>query len=126
MADAPTLLAGALVGAAVWRVGVIAAVLSGRAGLPRVGEAPAPRETPLVSILVPARNEERNIGTCLASLSLQTYPQLEIVVVDDDSRDRTPEIVAAAARRDGRIRMLTLAGPPPGWTGKNFALASGV
>jgi chlorobactene glucosyltransferase len=66
------------------------------------------------------------VGACLASLSAQTYPDLEIVAIDDGSSDRTPAILAAAAARDPRIRVLRVDGPPPGWTGKSFALASGV
>ena len=77
-------------------------------------------------MLVPARNEERGVGVCLASLSAQTYPHLEIVAVDDGSTDRTPAILADAARRDARIRVLRVEGPPPGWTGKSHALDSGV
>ena len=85
-----------------------------------------PRETALVSVVVPARNEERNVGACLASLSTQTYPGLEIIAVDDGSTDGTPAILADAARRDPRVRILRVDGPPPGWTGKSFALDTGV
>jgi glycosyltransferase involved in cell wall biosynthesis len=60
------------------------------------------------------------------SLAAQTYPHLEIVAVDDGSSDRTPAILADLARRDPRIRVLRVDGPAPGWTGKSFALASGV
>jgi hypothetical protein len=79
-----------------------------------------------VSALIPARNEERGVGACLASLSAQTYPHLEIVAVDDGSSDRTPAILAEAARHDPRVRVLRVDGPPAGWTGKSFALMSGV
>jgi glycosyltransferase involved in cell wall biosynthesis len=77
-------------------------------------------------VLVPARNEERNVGACLASLSAQACPSLEIIAVDDGSTDGTPAILAAAARRDPRVRILRVDGPPPGWTGKSFALEAGV
>jgi cellulose synthase/poly-beta-1,6-N-acetylglucosamine synthase-like glycosyltransferase len=79
-----------------------------------------------VSVLVPARNEERGVGACVESLAAQTYPHLAIVAVDDGSGDRTPAILADLARRDPRIRVLRVEGPAPGWTGKSFALASGV
>jgi len=49
------------------------------------------REKPLVSVLVPARNEEHNIQKCLRSLFAQDYPRLEILVWDDCSTDRTRE-----------------------------------
>ena len=51
------------------------------------------KEEPLVSVLVPARNEEDNIGRCLKSLSKQDYTNLEILVLDDNSNDRTSHIV---------------------------------
>jgi glycosyltransferase involved in cell wall biosynthesis len=47
---------------------------------------------PLVSVIVTTRNEERNIGNCLKSIQLQTYKSIEIIVVDNDSTDRTKEI----------------------------------
>jgi chlorobactene glucosyltransferase len=77
-------------------------------------------------VLVPARNEERGIGVCVDSLAAQSYPQLEIVAIDDGSSDRTPAILADAARRERRLRVLRVEGPAPGWTGKSFALAAGV
>jgi glycosyltransferase involved in cell wall biosynthesis len=77
-------------------------------------------------VLVPARNEERSIGACLASLSAQTIPRLEIIAVDDGSTDHTPALLADAARRDPRVRVLRIEGPPAGWTGKSFALSSGM
>ena len=123
------LLAGAVLGVgvpAVWRVARVMTVLGRLAQLPRVADAPVPTDTPPVSILVPARNEERGLAACLASLSAQTYPRLQLVVVDDGSGDRTAEIAAAAAARDPRLTVLRLPGPPPGWTGKNFALAQAV
>jgi hypothetical protein len=121
------LLAAALLAPAVWRVVVVAAILRGRTRLPRVVEAPRPAgSSPLVSVIVPARNEERALGACLASLSAQTHERLEILVVDDASTDQTPEIIADAANREPRIRPLRVPGPPAGWTGKSFAVASAV
>jgi chlorobactene glucosyltransferase len=111
---------------ALWRLGRIGAVLRGRARLPRASEAPPARGSRLVSVLVPARNEARDVAACLASLSAQTFPNLEIVAVDDASTDRTPAILADAARRDPRLQVLRVEGPPSGWTGKSFALTSGV
>lgn len=119
-------MAGAAVAAVAWRLLVIGRVLARATGVPRVSEAPAPRGNPLVSILVPARNEERTLPACLASLASQRHPALEIILVDDASTDRTAEVARAAADRDARLRVIRTAGPPPGWTGKNFALASGV
>ncbi|OFW55315.1 MAG: hypothetical protein A2V75_11040 [Actinobacteria bacterium RBG_16_70_17] len=76
-------------------------------------------EAPLVSILVPARNEEEKIADCVRSLLAQDYPNLEIVVLDDGSTDATPHIVRALG--GSRVRMLKGAPLPAGWTGKNWA-----
>jgi glycosyltransferase involved in cell wall biosynthesis len=118
--------AALFLGPALWRLGRVAMVLRGRARLPRAGAAAPYRGPSLVSVLVPARNEERSIGACLASLSTQTIPRLEIIAVDDGSTDGTPAILADVARRDPRVHVLRIEGPPPGWTGKSFALDSGM
>ncbi|MBP1633336.1 MAG: glycosyl hydrolase, partial [Acidobacteria bacterium] len=76
-------------------------------------------EGPLVSILVPARNEEATIAGCLCSLLAQDYPNLEILVLDDGSEDATPDIVRALG--GSRVRLLAGAPLPSGWTGKNWA-----
>jgi chlorobactene glucosyltransferase len=82
---------------------------------------PLPDKPPLVSVLIPARDEERNIARCLGSLLRQDYAHLEILVLDDDSSDRTAEIVAEFARRDQRVRLLRGKALPPGWHGKAYA-----
>ncbi|GLV58762.1 glycosyl hydrolase [Dictyobacter sp. S3.2.2.5] len=83
-------------------------------------------EEPLVSILIPARNEEANIETCVRSLLAQRYQQLEILALDDQSSDRTAEIVQGLIdelppHQAGRLRLLRGGDLPPGWVGKNFA-----
>jgi hypothetical protein len=88
-----------------------------RPWLPRL----QPEKQPLVSVLIPARNEELTIGAVLGDLSVQPYENLEIVVFDDLSEDKTAEIVRAAAAADPRIRLVKSTGLPEGWTGKNFA-----
>lgn len=75
-------------------------------------------DAPLVSVLVPARNEEATIGACLRSLLDQDYPNFEILVLDDGSTDATAQLVRALGRR---VRLLPGAPLPPGWTGKNWA-----
>lgn len=74
---------------------------------------------PLVSVLVPARSEEDNIGACLAGLLAQDYPNLEIIVLDDESDDDTAGIVLAMA--DHRVQLILGEPPLDGWTGKNWA-----
>ena len=84
---------------------------------------PLPRlwadDAPLVSVMVPARNEEATIEVCLRSLLSQDYPNLEILVLDDGSADATAAIVRAVG--GSRVRLLPGAPLPPGWTGKNWA-----
>ena len=78
-------------------------------------------EPPLVSVLVPARNEEANIGKCLESLSRQDYPNYEVIVLDDNSSDSTAAIVSGFAAKDGRIRLIKGEPLPRSWAGKPFA-----
>ena len=79
-------------------------------------------EAPLVSILVPAKDEAAGIGACLASLCAQNYPNIEILVVDDRSQDETAAIVSRWAARDSRIKLVRILDLPPQWTGKTHAL----
>jgi chlorobactene glucosyltransferase len=81
------------------------------------------KEQPMVSVLIPARNEEKNIAQCLQSLMVQDYPAMEILVLDDDSSDRTACEIQTLIRRDQRIRYIRGRPLPPGWTGKNWACA---
>jgi chlorobactene glucosyltransferase len=82
-----------------------------------------PAEPPRVSILVPARDEERTIGACVASLVAQDYPagRFEILVLDDRSTDRTGQIVAALAAQPTAVRVLSGSALPDGWGGKAHA-----
>ena len=80
-----------------------------------------PEAPPLISVLIPARNEEANIGTCLESLRRQDYPRFEILVLDDASTDGTADIVAEVAAEDRRVRLLQGQPLPSGWAGKPFA-----
>jgi glycosyltransferase involved in cell wall biosynthesis len=83
-------------------------------------------DPPLVSAILPAKDEESYISDCLASVRAQTYPNLEILVVDDRSADRTGEIARQHAARDPRVRVLTIEELPAGWTGKTHALHRAV
>ncbi|MBM3119711.1 MAG: glycosyltransferase [Chloroflexi bacterium] len=80
-----------------------------------------PEPAPFVSVLIPARNEEENIVVCLESLQKQDYPNFEILVLDDNSTDRTAELVSQIATKDDRIRLIRGEPLPEGWAGKPFA-----
>ncbi len=81
---------------------------------------------PSISIIVPARNEERTLGRCLDSLLAQDYGDFELIVVDDQSTDHTADLITRRTTQDSRIRSLRITSLPAGWTGKNYALACGV
>ncbi len=82
-----------------------------------------PTEAPFVSVLVPARNEERTIERCVRSLLQQTYPSFEVLVLDDESEDRTREILGRLAAGNARLRVLSGSPLPRGWVGKCHACA---
>jgi chlorobactene glucosyltransferase len=82
-----------------------------------------PSRWPRVSVLIPARNEERNIERCVTSLLAQDYPDFEVLVLDDESTDRTPELLCGLAAGDRRLRVLAGQPLPLGWLGKNWACA---
>lgn len=78
-----------------------------------------------VSIVIPARNEERWVGRTLDAALGQDYPDLEIIVVDDGSTDRTAEEIASRAA-DPRLVSMEARELAPGWLGKPNALATGA
>jgi len=104
---------------------VLANVLANLSVFGGLREVAPPSEGPLVSILVPARNEERNIEECVRSLLLQDYPACELIILDDHSTDRTAEIVESliGQMRNRRVeaRLIRSEELPEGWTGKNWA-----
>ncbi len=79
------------------------------------------KSPPLVSILVPARNEAKNIKRCLISLSKQDYPNIEILVLDDNSNDGTSLVVEEFAEKDSRVKLITGKPLKSGWIGKSYA-----
>jgi chlorobactene glucosyltransferase len=81
----------------------------------------SPVPAPLISVMVPSRDEEANIETCLRSLQAQDYPNFEILVIDDHSSDSTAAIVRRLAAEDSRIRFFQSEPLPEGWAGKPFA-----
>ncbi len=74
-----------------------------------------------LSILIPARNEENNIGKCLDSILKQSFSNYEVIVLDDESTDSTSAIVEQYAVKDDRIKLIKGKPLPKGWLGKNWA-----
>jgi cellulose synthase/poly-beta-1,6-N-acetylglucosamine synthase-like glycosyltransferase len=83
---------------------------------------PAAAEWPAVSVIIPARNEERGIRDALRSVLELDYPRLEVIAVDDRSTDCTGEILDRFAAEHPRLRVEHIRELPPGWLGKNHAL----
>ncbi|WP_307794984.1 glycosyltransferase family 2 protein [Alkalihalobacillus sp. BA299] len=82
-------------------------------------------DPPLVSIVVAARNEEKNIGGSLRSQLQQTYKNIEWIVVNDRSSDRTGDLINEIRDEDERIRVIHIEELDEGWLGKNHALFKG-
>ncbi len=81
-----------------------------------------PDAAPLISVLVPARNESRTIAACIESLARQDYPHYEVIALDDQSTDDTGAQLDAIAAREARVRVIHgTESPPPGWNGKSYA-----
>ena len=83
------------------------------------GINPAARQA--ISVLIPARNEERGIAACVESVLASRHVELEVIVLDDDSTDRTADIVREIAAKDSRLRLETAPPLPDGWCGKQAA-----
>jgi chlorobactene glucosyltransferase len=98
-----------------------------------VKPTPPPADGPLISVCVPARNEERNIRTCVKAILAQDYPNVEVIVLDDRSTDRTSEILrnlimesdslpSNLKEQAPSLQIINGSDLPPGWAGKPHAL----
>ncbi len=81
---------------------------------------------PAISIIVSARNEEKNISAGLSSLLELDYPEKQIIVINDRSTDRTGEILAGLAKSHPELKIVTVPELPAGWLGKNHAQWTGA
>ena len=115
---------------AILVLGVLVTIeaLVGNARIERLGDLPprGPGPAPRLSVVVAARDEERNIATALRSLLAQDYPDFEVVVVDDRSTDQTGPILDRMAASDSRLQIVHVSVLPSGWLGKNHALQVGA
>lgn len=87
----------------------------------RLGRAPHTTEQPRLSVLIPARNEAHVIGETVRALLRQSYPHLELILLDDNSTDGTADVARAAADGDPRLQIVDGKPLPAGWAGKNWA-----
>src|SRR5262245_17161985 len=94
--------------------------------IPPEPRAPSPESLPSVSLIAPARNEQRNIDRAIRSLAHLDYPRLEITIVNDRSTDCTGQILDQLAAEFPQLNVVHLTDLPPGWLGKNHALQLGA
>lgn len=85
-----------------------------------------PSQWPRVSVLVAAKNEEDSLFAAVQSLLQVDYPDLEIILIDDRSTDRTGDIVDQLAQLDARVRPVHIEQLPDGWLGKVHAQHQGI
>ena len=124
LAILPILAAVTLCVVAIWGVDIA----RGNRSTIYLKDAPGYPEAylPRVSVVIPARNEERKIKEALQSVLRQDYPHLEFIVLNDRSNDRTGAILAEMAAADARLRLVNITELPAGWLGKNYALYQGA
>ncbi len=109
---------------------LLATALDAFFGMPTLADLTRPEwdrwpggQHPRISIIVPARNEEKDISACLSSLIAQDYDNLEIIAVDDRSTDRTGAVMEElAATAEGQVRVLHIRELPQRWLGKTHAM----
>lgn len=89
-------------------------------------DATPPAGADRVSIVLPARNEAAHIAACVASLRASSWPNLEIMVVDDHSTDGTGDLARAAAAGDTRVQVIAAPDLPGDWFGKQWACHTGA
>jgi len=113
-----------IAGSGVW-VAAVGMSLLERRMTADAGEEPPLTTGPLVSVVIPARNEARDIGPAVASHLAQAYRNIEVILVDDQSTDDTVGAARAAAIGDPRLQVVRGAPLPDGWVGKSWACHQG-
>ena len=113
--------------ASPWVIGPLATIWRVRQSRELADErATVSSDGPLVSVIVPARDERRNIDSCVRSILAGRYTNVEVVVVDDRSSDGTADVVRAIAQEDHRLTLIENPPLPDGWFGKPWACTTGA
>ena len=99
-------------------------MIKDHAATPRL-EREGSTDGPMVSVILPARNEEKYIEKCLESLATQDYKNLEIIAIDDSSTDETGNIIEKMSKKHKNIIHVKADSKPDGWVGKNWPCAQG-
>lgn len=122
------LLAAGWIVAGIWAVsaGKILRFLRRNRLVERSGSMPDPPVWPKISVVVPACDEAERIEEALRSLARMDYPALEVIAVNDRSRDDTGAIIDRVAAEEPRVRALHIAELPEGWLGKCHAMQTGA
>ena len=87
---------------------------------------PPSADAPRVSLILPARNEAAHIAPCIRAIRQSTWPNLELVVIDDHSTDGTDDLAREAAGGDPRVTIIPAPDLPSGWFGKQWACQTGA
>ncbi len=119
---------GAWLLAAPWILALVVILYRYATRRPHLGDYPPAPSGPLVSVIIPARNEVGNIERCVRSVLAATYAALDVIVVDDHSTDGTGDLVerlASGPEGAGRLRVVRGAALPPTWFGKQWAIVQG-
>ena len=105
---------------------LVAGRLRNTASLDDVDDTPPlAKDAPRVSVILPARNEAAHIASCVRSVLSSTWPNLELLVVDDHSTDNTAQLARDAAAGDMRFTLVRAPDLAPGWFGKQWACQAG-
>lgn len=117
-----------LAAAAPWWLApiVLARRLRSTPSLDSISDVPPSQGAPRVSVILPARNEASHIADCVRAIRRSTWPDLELVVIDDHSTDGTGDLARSAAEGDPRVVIIPAPDLPDGWFGKQWACEVGA